>query len=265
LCQPTETDQPPLTEAHLVETDGSMNKNIHLQYCVHSTALCHIVADIINMHSLGPPRKNGLSETSAIDARLAAWFMALPPGDDFYMLQLRLQYNTALFHLHRAAMQVGTCPDLTYSTGTAVDSIVSLFASIIQTRTIRRCYITASTAVMAAAIHMTRELHLAIEQHSTLVALQSQSQLEGLFPIMRELAQSWPTTNAVLKLFQHILERSWTTTASQSGNSANLEPVVGAADDYPPLDWDVIFSTLHPDNSQQSDYDWSNVASWITN
>jgi hypothetical protein len=217
------------------------------------------------MHSLGPPRKNGLSETSAIDARLAAWFMALPPENDFYMLQLRLQYNTALFHLHRAAMQVGTCPDLTYSTGTAVDSIVSLFASIIQTRTIRRCYITASTAVMAAAIHMTRELHLAIEQHSTLVALQSQSQLEGLFPIMRELAQSWPTTNAVLKLFQHILERSWTTTASQSGNSANLEPVVGAADDYPPLDWDVIFSTLHPDNSQQSDYDWSNVASWITN
>lgn len=129
--------------------------------------------------------------TGAVDARLAAWLMACPPANDFYMLQLRLHYSTAVLHLHRTVMQIGE-PSLLVSSpklcSGAADSIVNLFNSMAQSGSIRRCYLTSLTAVMAVAIHITREIHLAIQQESILLALQFQSQLESLFPIMKELA-----------------------------------------------------------------------------
>ncbi|KAK5043612.1 hypothetical protein LTR84_011372 [Exophiala bonariae] len=270
LIQMKDTDQPPLTEADLVESDGSVNRNIHLEYCVQNSTLCEIIADIMNMHSPGSLQKNSLAERGTLDCRLAAWLMALPPMRDFYMLQLSLHYNTALLHLDRTTIQMVTAPDPAYSSklcGTATDSIVSIFGSMIQAQTIRKCYITSLTAVMAAAIHVTREMHLAIQQHMTLLALQSQSQLEALFPIMGELAQSWPTAKAILKLFQHILERSKTAMVAQSVNNvSNLDALLTPDLEYPPMDWDLIFSTLHPDDSlEHTGQDWSNVASWIRN
>ncbi|KAK5045314.1 hypothetical protein LTR84_009420 [Exophiala bonariae] len=270
LIQMKETDQPPLSEADLVESNGYVNRNIHLEYCVHNSTLCEIIADIINMHSPGSLQENSLAERAAMDCRLAAWLIALPSTRDFYMLQLRLHYNTALLHLHRTTIQMATTPDSAYSTklcGTATDSIVSIFGSMIQAQAIRKCYITSLTAVIAAAIHATREMHLAIQHHITLLALQSQSQLEALFPIMRELAQPWPTVKAILKLFQHILERSKTAMMAQSVNNvSNLDTLLTPDMECPPMDWDLIFSALHSDDSlEHTEQDWSNVASWIRN
>ena len=268
LIQRNETDQPPLTEGDLVETDGSVNKNIHLEYCVQNSALCEIIADIMNMHSPGSLQRNDPSQRSALDARLVAWLMALSPAHDFYMLQLRLHYNTAVLHLHRTVIQTDIPPDAVYSTKlcvTAANAIAGIFGSMIQAGTIRRCHPTSLSAVMTAAMHATREMHLAIEQHSTLLALQSQSQLEALFPVMRELAQSWPTANAILKLFQHILERFKTTMTSQSNHtSTNLEALLNSDSEYPPLDWDLIFSTLNPNDAlEHPEQEMSNVFSWI--
>lgn len=59
LFQPHDADQPPLTEEDLVETDGSINKNIHLEYCVRNSTLCEIIADVINMLSPGSLRNTG--------------------------------------------------------------------------------------------------------------------------------------------------------------------------------------------------------------
>lgn len=267
MIQRHDTDQPPLTEADLVETDGLVNKNIHLEYCVHNSSLCEIIAEIVNMHSPGLLPKTGLAERKALDTRLATWLMGLPPTRDFYMSQLRLHYNTTILYLHRTAGQTSIPSDLAYSAklcGTAADAIVSIFGSMIQAGTIRRCNFTSLSAAMAVGIYATREIHLSIEQRSTLLVLQSQSQLEGLLPIITELAQSWSTANAILRLFQHILERSRTLMAQQSSQSGtDIDALLTSDQDYPPLDWDLIFSTLHPVDALDPEQDWSNTASWI--
>ena len=263
VVQPDEADQPHLEEEDLVEIDGLVNKKICLQYCVQNSTLCEIMADIIKMHSPGSLRRNGRMDTRVIDSRLAAWLMALPSGSDFYTLQLRMNYNIALLHLHRTEMQNGKPYDFVHSTklcGGAAETIVSILNSMTRAGEIRMCYLSGLTAVMAVAIHITREIHLAIGQHSMLLVLQAQSQLEGLFPIMTEMAHYWPTAKATLKLFQHVLERSKTTMVVQTNSNPNLETLITSDHDFPTANWDLICSTLH---ANATELDWSNSESWL--
>lgn len=257
LTRRDDSDQPCFKEEDLVEIDGKANGNVNLQYSLHNIALCEIIAEILDMFSPGSQRKaSPIIDTSQIDARLASWLMALPSGNDFYIQHLKLHYNAAVLHLHRTVTHSESSFTVTNSQklcGGAAENIVSIFRGMINAGTIRRCYFTALTAIMAAAIHFTRDMRLAITQNSTLLILHSQAQLESCFPVLKELAVYWTTANALLKLFQHVLERAKSTTTAHSGNTIGIEerqigPSQFIEQNILPADWDYIFSTLHMDH-----------------
>lgn len=263
LARCDDSDQPPLTEDDLIEVDGSPNKNIRLQYCVHNSTLCEIIADILTLFSPGSLRRSGgLVDTSIVDTRLAAWLMALPPGDDYYSCTLRLHYNTALLHLHRTAIQLGGSNVLTDSQklcSSAAESIAGTLSGMVANKTISRCYFTSLTAIMASAVHFVRDMRLAIGQNSTLLALQSQAQLEGCLPILRELALYWPTASSVEKLCQHLLERMKSMMITHQTTGAAGDTTLNFPDpNIIPEDWDYILSTLH---AAGPEHDWSNAQS----
>ncbi|KEF53417.1 uncharacterized protein A1O9_10392 [Exophiala aquamarina CBS 119918] len=265
LARCDDSDQPPLTEDDLIEVGGSPNKNIRLQYCVQNSTLCEIVADILALFSPGSLRKSaGLVDTSIVDARLAAWLMGLPPGDDYYSSTLRLHYNTALLHLHRTVIQLGESNVSTNSQklcSSAAESIVSTLSGMIANKTISRCYFTSLTAIMASAVHFVREMRLAIGQNSTLLALQSQAQLESCSPILRELTLYWPTASSVEKLCQHLLDRMKSMMIAQQTTGAAGEMPLNFPDlNIIPEDWDYILSTLHAAGPEP---DWSNAQSGL--
>jgi hypothetical protein len=116
------------------------------------------------------------------------------------------------------------------------------------------------TAVTAAAIHIMREIDLAIQNGSTLLEMQHQSRLEELFTVTQELAVYWPNAEAVLNLFQHLLERSKSSSQLQLGYNATIDSLGTSNTDPPPADWDVIFSTLHANVPEP---DWSNLDPWL--
>ncbi|OQU94094.1 Fungal specific transcription factor domain-containing protein [Cladophialophora immunda] len=271
VTPPSECDQPALTEEDLLQTDGSKNTNINLQYCVRNSQLCEIVADILYAFSPGSVRTLGhLQDTSVLDSRLATWIRTLPPGNDFYTLHLRLHYNSALLHLHRTVIQEARSPvaALTHSSKlceSAAETLVGILSSMIQSGTIRRCYFTASTAVMAAAIQFIREMRGAIAQNSSLLALQAQDRLEGCFPVMNELTRYWPATSATLKLFQHVLETTKPMMNSHFNDqisrvSSGAVAVDAASQDLGPDNWDSMFSNLY---TIAPEPDWSNIESWF--
>jgi hypothetical protein len=202
-------------------------------------------------------------DTTSVDSRLAAWFMALYPPIDFWESQLRMHYNLTLLHLHRQGAQL-SIPSHSHYSGKlcagAADSILKIIDSIVRTNTIRKCYFTTLTAITAAAIHIMREIDLAIQHGSTLLAMQHQGRLEELCTVTQELAVYWPNAEAVLNLFQHLLERSKSCSQLQLGYSATIDSLGTSNTDPPPADWDVIFSTLHANVPEP---DWSNLDPWL--
>ncbi|KAJ9608976.1 hypothetical protein H2200_006747 [Cladophialophora chaetospira] len=261
LIRRDDTDQPPLTEEDLVEFDGTKNQKICLQYSIHNSTLCEIVADLLDMFSPGALQRSGAPQhTSFIDARLASWLMLLPQGDDFSQLQLRLHYNAAVLHCHRTVSQHADASSLSSSQricAGAAETILSIFGTMIQEGTVQRCYFTALTAIMASAIHFIRDLRLAAEHNSTLLALQSHAKLESCFPILKELACYWPTANAALKLFQHVLDRTkCTMNAHFDITETSTEPISLSDKEFATTDWEYIFSTLHTDAPLP---DWSSL------
>ncbi|EXJ73190.1 uncharacterized protein A1O5_02950 [Cladophialophora psammophila CBS 110553] len=230
-----------------------------------------LAADILYAFSPGSVRTSGnLQDTSVLDSRLATWVRTLPPGNDFYTLQLRLHYNTALLHLHRTVLQESKAPiaTLTHSAKlceSAAETSVGILSSLIQSGTIRRCYFTASTAVMAAAIQFIREMRSAIAQNSSLLALQAQDRLEGCFPVMNELTRYWPATSATLKLFQHVSETTKPMMDSHFNNqvsrvSSDAAAVNASCQDLGPENWNSMFSNLY---TIAPEPDWSNIESWF--
>lgn len=268
LTYPEQSDQPPLTEDDLIERDGTRNTKIRLQYCVHNSTLCEITADILNLYSPGSLRKSGgFVDTSVLDARLAAWLMALPPGDDFYDSTLRLHYNTALLHLHRTAVQPAESEVSVVShklCSSSAESIVSTLSAMVANDTIRKCHFTALTAITASAIHFVREMRLAIGQNLTLVALQAQAHLDGCFPVLRELTPYWPNASSVEKLCHYLLERTksmMATNLSATGATAGDSGTVNYPDgNFVAEDWDHILATLYAPGLEP---EWSNPQSGI--
>ncbi|KAK5047012.1 hypothetical protein LTR84_006954 [Exophiala bonariae] len=263
LARPDESDQPPLTEDDLVETDGTRNVKIRLQYCIRNSTLCEIIADILTLFSPGSLRKSGgFVDTSIIDARLAAWVMALPPGEDYYDRTLRLNYNTALLHLHRTVMQPAESSLSAVSQklcSSSAESIISILSGMIADGTIKRCYFTALTALMAAAIHFVREMRLSIAQTSTLVALQAQAQLDACLPILRELAPYWPNASSVEKLCHYLRERMKSMMGANLDTRASGDQGVDFSDNsFIADDWDHILATLHASGPEP---DWVNLQS----
>jgi len=263
LARCDDSDQPPLTEDDLIEIDGSLNANVRLEYCVQNSTLCEIIADILTMFSPGSLRRSGgLVGTSVVDTRLAAWLMALPPGDDYYSSTLRLNYNTALLHLHRTVIQLGESnmsADSQKLCSSAAESIVGTLRDMIASKTISRCYFTALTAITASAVYFVRDMRLAIGQNHMLLALQSQAQLEGCLPILGELALYWPTAGSVVKLCQHLLERMKSMMITHQTTGIASDVAMNFQDsNIIPEDWDYILSTLHATGPEA---DWSNTQS----
>jgi transcriptional regulatory protein AMDR len=251
LVRNDDADQPPLTEEDMVETGGVINHKIDLQYCVDNSRLCEIISDVLDRFSPGSIRRNGVSQdTALIDARLADWLLSLPAGDGFYMLQLRLHYNVTLLQLHRTVIQHNPSEELSQSAklcSGAAESLMITLRAMCHAGVIRRCYFTGLTALMAAAIQFSRDLHLAIEQNSKLLELQARTKLEQCFPILREMAPFMSTANAAMRLFQHVLDRAKSgISTTKVAAEPDIDEAVCASDhDLLNESWEYIFSTLY--------------------
>ncbi|KIW25902.1 uncharacterized protein PV07_09038 [Cladophialophora immunda] len=224
---PDETDQPPLAADDFIEGNQELNKNVKIDYCIQNMALCRILQAIIKFSSPGSLRRHAADPGSfeltraSLDSRLAGWYLRLPasvanfskPGADFWSLQLQLHYNLALLHLHRM-------PDLTYPSfkvdpshtssktcHTAALSIARLFDDISARNGVRQCWFTALTILLAAAIQISHEARLAAKANMTVLALQAQSQLESLLPVIKSVSEYWSGAEAILHLYTDLLKQ----------------------------------------------------------
>lgn len=207
-------DQPPLDLNDFTEANGLVNRKLRLDYCIRNIELCHLILDILRINR---PCINFQAEyrstLASLDSRLANWILTTPASNDFGSLQLHMHYHTVLIHLHRkfitesaGAMGVQQQQSIEIC-NRAVSAIISIFEKMLAGNMIAQCYFTSVIALTATAIHVSREIGLAIERGSTLLALNMQNQLERLFGPVKELSLYWPNAEAVQRLFQGLLDK----------------------------------------------------------
>jgi transcriptional regulatory protein AMDR len=224
---PDEFDQPPLILDDFIEGNQELNKNVKIEYCIQNVALCRILASVIKQTSPGSLRRHHADPGSfsrmrdSLDLKLAEWYLCLPTrvakfaktGTDFWSLQLQLHYNLALLHLHRM-------PDTTYAAldnsqtrtssetcHTATLSITRIFDDISARDGVRKCWFTASTILLAAAIQISHEARSAAKANTTVLAIQAQNQLERLLPIIMAVSKYWSGAEAILHIYEGLLKQ----------------------------------------------------------
>ena len=207
-------DQPPLNVDDFLEENGALNRKLDLDYSLKSIELCYVILEVLRMNK--PCRAFHTDVHNALgflDSRLANWVLTTPVTDDFGSLQLHMNYNTILIHLHRkfiadqsepAGLQRQQSVEIC---NRAVSAIITIFETLLAKRLIAQCYSTSVVALIATSIHISRQIGLAVERGSTLLALNMQNQLERLFSPAKELSQYWANAEAVMNLFQGLLER----------------------------------------------------------
>lgn len=206
-----ELDQAPLDLDDFKEENGVVNEKLRFDYCSRNIELCYMILDILRLNRPGIARQRDLSpDLVSLDSRMTSWILANPATDDFGSLQLHMHYQTVLIHLHRKFMTNASAAQQHQSTelcNRGASVIIAVFETMLTNQTLAQCYFTSVIGLTATAIHISRRIRLAIEQGSTLLALNTQNQLERLLRPAKELSQYWPNAEAVLKLFQSLSER----------------------------------------------------------
>ncbi|RDL32478.1 uncharacterized protein BP5553_08934 [Venustampulla echinocandica] len=281
-------DQPPLVTEDFIEIDGHINKNIRADYCMQSIKLCHIIVSILKLFSPGSLRRHHMNEElidasrTALDSQLEAWIISLPPHlanpsrrpQDFWCTQIHLHYNLALLQLYRTthlasrsfspqvSISLNHSPKSVEICHNSATSISQLFSTLLMSRKIDQCCFTALSLLLASAIQISLKARFASSSSPPILALQAQSRLEDLFPVMEEVAKYWPSVEAIHRLFRGVLgemklefERNHTAESLQSmqGSGPVIQPVqttnFGAA--HGPFaeiglsdgDWNVLLGT----------------------
>jgi transcriptional regulatory protein AMDR len=162
---------------------------------------------------------------TALDSQLESWFISLPPtlinpsrrSQDFWCTQIHLHYNLALLQLYRTtylssrsfsprvSISLNHSPKSVEICHNAAASISQLFNSLHMSLKLDHCCFTALSLLLASAIQISLEARLASTCSSPILALQAQSRLEDLFPIMEEVSKYWPSVEAILRLFRGVL------------------------------------------------------------
>lgn len=222
-----EVDQSPLRTDDFIEVNGQLNENIDIDYCIQNIGLCSIIVSIIKLSSPGAVRRYSAApelfqvSQESVDHRLVSWYLSLPtaltePIDNsrpraFWALQLQLHYNLALLHLHRLPGELfpradsiqehnsqGTCQ-------TAATAISKLFDDILAARVISRCWFTALTSLLATAIQFGHEARIAAQTRAAVLAVQAQTRLQRLLPVISTVAAFWPSAEAILHVYKDLL------------------------------------------------------------
>lgn len=222
-----EVDQSPLRTDDFIEQNGQLNEKVDIDYCIQNIELCNILASIIKLSSPGAVRRYSAApelfqvSQENVDQRLVSWYLSLPstltePIDiskpnAFWALQLQLHYNLALLHLHRLPGELfpradsvqehnsnGTCQ-------TAATAISKLFDDIISAQVISRCWFTALTSLLATAIQFGHEARAAARNRAAVLAIQAQTRLQRLLPVISTVAAYWPSAEAILHVYRDLL------------------------------------------------------------
>lgn len=264
-----DTDQPPLTREDFLEGEGQvMNQNVQFEFCEKNISLCCIILDILTMNT-PTARRMGLSlNLPAINARLALWAVGLPRGDDAWSCQLRMHYNLVLLHLHRnftyQNIDNETASDSQNICREATQAILACFELMHAHKTLGQCHFTCVIAMTAALIQTTRDVRLAVEQGSSLVAFNALARLLRLLGCAKELAKYWVNAEAVVKIFESLYkEYEIRTLESVQGHPTAQEETTQNAG-TPAIDWERLLGTLYSTQPPEFDEEqWSNIAKWM--
>ena len=236
--------------------DGFLNTKLRFDYASRNIDLCYLVLEILRLNRPGVNRQQIQLNLASLDSRLASWMVTIPSSEEFWVLQLHLHYHTILLHLHRQFVDSGASQSSEICSG-AASAITSILETMVTMERISQCYSTSVIALTAAAIQISREIKLAIEKSSTLLALNSQAHLERLFRPARELAIYWPNAEAVLKLFQSLFERFRTLTIEHLGDQSTSQDFSDT--NLNAIDWqDILLYPMQPQYVNEED--WMNVS-----
>jgi transcriptional regulatory protein AMDR len=205
-------------------------------FCYVMSDLCLVALDILDLHA--PRSKTPLINNSTIDHRLAAVALRIPSSHDFWSCQLRINYNLVVLILHRTDNDM----DAASLCSESASNVLTTFETMVVQGTIRQCYLTSSTALMAAAIQFSREVKSAIVKGSIMKAVSTHSQLERLQAPAKALSEYWPNVDAVCRLCKSLSARAeglikgWHIQNSPSLQNAEF-----------PADMDVVWQDIMAD------------------
>lgn len=86
---------------------------------------------------------------------------------------------------------------------------------------LKQCDFSFKTVVLATAIQRYHQLEFAQQAGSMFLAMDVRDRLERLFPIMKEISLQWPSTDAILRRFQGLLDATKSAMHLQSGPSGD--------------------------------------------
>lgn len=215
-------DQPPLEMDDLRDTDGIVNPDIRYEYCSRKIDLCYIALEVLRLSSPGVIGHINSAAVQSVNSRLVAWALSTASGDDYEALSLRIFYQTIVIHWHRTSINArvvgkSQAVDICKS---ASKSILADFESLAAQKLLFRCHFVEVVSLTAAAIQMHQEVKSAIDQRQILQAINALNDLERMLRIAKAMAEYWPNTDAVFKLFKGLYDKL-KALAIRDGGSAN--------------------------------------------
>ncbi|RVX74985.1 hypothetical protein B0A52_01262 [Exophiala mesophila] len=301
MIQPDEIDQDPLTRDDFVEQNGQLNNNINIDYCIQNVSLCTIILSIIKMFTPGSMKRfhsnpeSHLTMQDKIDQRLAAWYLGLPlkltdfhsERPDFWTLQMHIHYNMALLHSHRPLAPSLDSIDLARRRTSseachgAASTISKCFTDLLSSNQLDQCWFTSLMALLATAIQINHEARSSARAGANILAIQAQSRLQRILPVLSAISNYWSSAVAVHNLYQDLLKQykrqlqssidmgashadpfdlpSYQQTPSSTAGAALESLETG---DFFNGDWQALFGAGQVDNSPDINVD--GVEDWLT-
>ncbi|KAJ5091247.1 fungal-specific transcription factor domain-containing protein [Penicillium alfredii] len=236
--------------------DDSEDKLVNRRFC---SVLAEFSLAALDIFSLRAPRAENIShKVTAIEHRLAAVALRIPPNHDFWSCQLRLVYSLLVLIVHRtssAADAVKLCSEA------ASDILVTLEAMVVQ-NTIRKCHQSSITALMGAAIQFAREVRSRAADGSIVMAISAQGQLERLLAPADALSPFFANIEAVWRLCKSLNARAEIIIKEcQAQDPPLATPHLPAEID---IDWgDIMMNYRMPNiGTELETGDWLNDYSW---
>lgn len=202
-------DQPPLEMDDLRDTDGIVNPNIRYEYCSRKIELCYIALEVSRLSSPGVIASANTTAVQSVNSRLVAWALSHVSGNDFEALSLHIFYQTIVIHWHRTSINtriLGQIQSLDIRKG-ASKSILVDFESLAAQSQLLKCNFGEVVSLTAVAIQTHQEIKSAVDQRQTLQAINALYDLERVLRIAKAMAEYWPNTEAVFKLFKGLFDK----------------------------------------------------------
>lgn len=220
-------------------------------YHISMIKLAYIALDV---SAANAPCKSHAVDVASIDKRLASWSLGSElnkPNENYFDAQLKLHYNLVLLHLHRNFKHEGS--HSTHICQIASEAIISSFDRITTLGAMNRCYFTSVSAVIAAGIQTSQEIHSATMAGETITAVGLLGRLDRLLAAIQLLSDFWPNAEAAHHVFSG-LKRKYEDTINKG-----LEPL---EHDFlgQHLDWDDMFTSIMVPRFEGSgaEQEWAN-------